>query len=161
MKQNVIDEYVPLVKSIASKYKDFGVPFEDLVQEGMLGILEARKRFDPKRDTKFSTYATYWIRKKILTTLKIEMKQSLNALYLDGNIKVMQEANTEPKDYHKISLPENFPALEKKILTLYFQEGKTIKEISKILNIPCERIRQLMKKALRRLKINRNLTKPL
>jgi len=55
-----------LVKSIANKYSGFDISFENLIQERMLGILEARKRFNPKRDAKFSTYATYWKNKKIL-----------------------------------------------------------------------------------------------
>ena len=47
--------YLPLIKSIASRYTGRGVPFEDLVQEGILGIIEAEKRFDASKGTSFST----------------------------------------------------------------------------------------------------------
>jgi len=56
--------YLPLIKSLAYKYKGNGVPLEDLIQEGFLGLLEAKSRFDPSKKVKFSTYAFYWIKKK-------------------------------------------------------------------------------------------------
>lgn len=89
------------------------------------------------------------------------MKQSLNALYLAENIEVVKKAKIETKGCHKIWFPENFPALEKKILTTYFQGGKTIRKISKILNISGERVKQLIKKELRRFKINKELARSL
>jgi RNA polymerase sigma factor (sigma-70 family) len=54
-----------LVHMIAQKFKFYGVAYDDLVQEGMLGLLRATELFDPTRGIKFSTYATYWVRAKI------------------------------------------------------------------------------------------------
>jgi RNA polymerase sigma-32 factor len=51
-----------LVIAMASKFRGFGLPMSDLVQEGYVGLLEAAARFEPARDVRFSTYASWWIR---------------------------------------------------------------------------------------------------
>lgn len=50
-----------LVVSVAKRFRGLGVPFEDLIQEGNIGLLRAVEKFDPRRGTRFSTYATPWI----------------------------------------------------------------------------------------------------
>lgn len=50
-----------LVVSVAKRFRGLGVPFEDLIQEGNIGLLRAVSKFDPRRGTRFSTYATPWI----------------------------------------------------------------------------------------------------
>jgi RNA polymerase sigma-32 factor len=54
--------HMRLVISMASKFRNFGLPLNDMVQEGHIGLLEAAARFEPERDVRFSTYATWWIR---------------------------------------------------------------------------------------------------
>jgi RNA polymerase sigma-32 factor len=54
--------HMRLVISMASKFRNFGLPMSDLVQEGYVGLLEAASRFEPAREVRFSTYATWWIR---------------------------------------------------------------------------------------------------
>ncbi|MGB3537553.1 MAG: RNA polymerase factor sigma-32 [Mesorhizobium sp.] len=54
--------HMRLVISMATKFRHFGLPTSDLIQEGHVGLLEAAARFDPERDVRFSTYATWWIR---------------------------------------------------------------------------------------------------
>lgn len=54
--------HMRLVISIAAKYRGFSLPMGDLIQEGHVGLLEAAARFDPGREVRFSTYATWWIR---------------------------------------------------------------------------------------------------
>jgi RNA polymerase sigma-32 factor len=54
--------HMRLVISMASKFRNFGLPMSDLVQEGHIGLLEAAARFEPSRDVRFSTYASWWIR---------------------------------------------------------------------------------------------------
>ena len=54
--------HMRLVMSMASKFRNFGLPMSDLVQEGHIGLLEAAARFEPSRDVRFSTYASWWIR---------------------------------------------------------------------------------------------------
>jgi RNA polymerase sigma-32 factor len=54
-----------LVIAIAARFRNFGLPMSDLIQEGHVGLLEAAARFEPERDVRFSTYATWWIRASI------------------------------------------------------------------------------------------------
>lgn len=154
-----IKNYIPLVKSIAQKYIKYGVPFDDLVQEGLIGLLEARKRFKENKDKKFSIYATYWIKKKILHALDMELKTSFRTLNLDENIDIAQglEEKSQPeKPSIKINLPKGFPEIEAKVLRLFFEQGMNLKEIANILSIPRERVRQLKQRGLRRLKPSQN-----
>ena len=54
--------HMRLVISMAGKFRHYGLPMADLIQEGHVGLLEAASRFEPERDVRFSTYATWWIR---------------------------------------------------------------------------------------------------
>ena len=54
-----------LVIAIAARFRHYGLPMADLVQEGHVGLLEAAARFEPEREVRFSTYATWWIRASI------------------------------------------------------------------------------------------------
>lgn len=57
--------HMRLVIAIAARFRNYGLPAQDLVQEGHVGLLEAAARFDPEREVRFSTYATWWIRASI------------------------------------------------------------------------------------------------
>lgn len=57
--------HMRLVISMAAKFRNFALPMSDLIQEGHVGLLEAAARFDPEREVRFSTYATWWIRASI------------------------------------------------------------------------------------------------
>ena len=54
-----------LVISMASKFRHYGLPLPDLVQEGNVGLMQAAARFEPSREVRFSTYASWWIRSSI------------------------------------------------------------------------------------------------
>jgi len=56
---------LPFVISIALQYRRWGVPLEDIIQQGNLGLLRAASKFDPSRDVRLATYAAYWIRAEI------------------------------------------------------------------------------------------------
>ena len=57
--------HMRLVVSMAGRFRNFGLPLGDLVQEGYIGLLEAAARFEPERQVRFSTYASWWIRASI------------------------------------------------------------------------------------------------
>jgi RNA polymerase sigma-32 factor len=61
----LIESSLPFVISIAREYRRWGVPLEDLVQQGNLGLLKAASKFDPERNCRLITYAAYWIRAEI------------------------------------------------------------------------------------------------
>lgn len=58
----LVQAYMRLVVSAASRFKNYGLPMNDLIQEGVVGLMQAAARFEPERDVRFSTYAAWWIR---------------------------------------------------------------------------------------------------
>ena len=61
----LVSSYTRLVVSIASKFRNYGLPVGDLIQEGNIGLMQAAQRFEPDRELRFSTYASWWIRSAI------------------------------------------------------------------------------------------------
>jgi len=58
----LVNAYTRLVAATAAKYRNYGLPMADLMQEGAVGLMQAAARFEPEREVRFSTYASWWIR---------------------------------------------------------------------------------------------------
>jgi RNA polymerase sigma factor (sigma-70 family) len=68
--EHLVRHTLKFVVKIAMEYRSSGLPFEDLLNEGNVGLMEAVRRFDPRRANKFTTYAVWWIRKSILAAIQ-------------------------------------------------------------------------------------------
>src|ERR671916_2477959 len=64
-RNRLIEKNLRLVVSVAKKSRGHGLPFEDLIQEGNIGLMKAVGKFDPDRGYRFSTYATWWVRQAV------------------------------------------------------------------------------------------------
>jgi RNA polymerase primary sigma factor len=64
-RQRLIEKNLRLAVSVAKRYRGMGLPFEDLIQEGNIGLMKAVEKFDPEKGWRFSTYATWWIRQAV------------------------------------------------------------------------------------------------
>lgn len=151
-------ELVSLVYSIALSYKNNFVDFDDLVQEGFLGLKKAYKNFDPSKNVLFHTYAYYWVKKQILEYIKNNKKLNLTNFDEVGLENLSYEENFDHQQYkenNKINFKKDtIDELEQKVLDLNFNKNLPLDKISKELNIPRERVRQIYNKALRKIKIN-------
>ncbi len=156
--ENLLNSHLPLIKSIAVKYAGFGVPLDDLIQEGMIGLLEAQQRFDESKGASFATYATYWIKKRILHALDEDGHASLHS----GELKEdLTAAPALPKSQTKeLRLPASMPETEKEVLQMLYIEELTLREIADKKGLTRERVRQIKEKALRRLRAQKTGISP-
>lgn len=95
-----------LVISVAKRYNGRGIPFTDLVQEGFVGLMRATAKYDTSHGTRFSTYATWWIRQAITRSidnhgrtirLPVHKGVEINKLYRTSN-QLLQELGREPTE---------------------------------------------------------------
>ncbi len=90
--EKLVASNLSFVVKVANEYRNLGLPLEDLLNEGNLGLIEAARRYDPSKGTKFITYAIWWIRKSILKALAEQVNLVRVPTYQMKKVREVREA---------------------------------------------------------------------
>ena len=126
-KKELVQANLRLVVSIAKKYIGQGVLFMDLVQEGSLGLIKAAEKFDYKKNFKFSTYATWWIKQTIIRAISNHSRTIRIPVHMLEKIRKYKRACS------LVSVSNNMESDEETISKLSGLDFKKINEVKSAL----------------------------
>ncbi len=117
----LVTSHLRLVAKIAMGYRGYGLPINELISEGNVGMMQAVKRFDPDRGFRLATYAMWWIRASIqeyilhswslvkMGTTAAQKKLFFNLRKLKGKLQAFEEGDMSPENVTKIATELNVP----------------------------------------------------
>ena len=94
-RHQLVNANLRLVINFAKKFNGYGIPLEDLIQEGNIGLMRAAEKFDPSRNLKFSTYAAWWIRQSFIKALKKQGKTIRLPSHIHDAMSKLKKAHEE------------------------------------------------------------------
>jgi len=174
--QELVQRNLRFVISVAKKYQNRGMPLIDLIGEGNVGLLTAARKFDPDQGVKFISYAVWWIRQAILSslarqgrTVRVPLNRTADLSRIIKASEILRQKmrreptpDTEEEAMNRFLNDEieaalsTLPPRDAKVLRLYFglEGGRehTLEEIGSLLGVTRERVRQLRDRALKRLR---------
>ena len=110
----IVSSHLRLVISIANKFKNYGLPINELVQEGNIGLMQSVEKFDLDKDVRFSTYSSWWIKAamqsfilKNWSIVRIGTTAAQKSLFFKLKsimTKIEKENNSSFNDYHQQKL---------------------------------------------------------